>query len=249
MAARTRFPTRTVVNSKHLVPWLAAEGPLSYSPVEPPDGDYFFQYTWILPELFNPQTNLREHRYFGSPLEHSARFLFDFWANARSGRGAAQQRYCQLGALSDDEVRTPIAAYRYVRKLYNIDGSLLIQHGSYQWISLEDQPHVEDGEVLLYRGIGQATLFRCLRFQQQSLSLANREIWRRYLGLQANMLSDSVLSFNTIHDRIKRCETGGLRDGTWLGDTLARRPDSTLNRQGSPRTSGTRPSSPIPWTR
>ena len=32
------------------------------------------------------------------------------------------------------------------------------------------------------------------------------------------MLSDSVLSFNTIHDRIKRCETGGLRHGTWLGD-------------------------------
>jgi hypothetical protein len=35
------------------------------------------------------------------------------------------------------------------------------------------------------------------------------------------MLSDSVLSFNTIHDRIKRCETNGLRDGTWLGDKLA----------------------------
>jgi hypothetical protein len=29
------------------------------------------------------------------------------------------------------------------------------------------------------------------------------------------------LSFNTIHDRIRRCETGGLRDGTWLADTLA----------------------------
>jgi hypothetical protein len=35
------------------------------------------------------------------------------------------------------------------------------------------------------------------------------------------MLSDSTLSFNTIHDRTKRCETGGLRDGTWLADTLA----------------------------
>jgi hypothetical protein len=35
------------------------------------------------------------------------------------------------------------------------------------------------------------------------------------------MLSDSILSFNTIHDRIKRCETAGLRDGTWLGDKLA----------------------------
>jgi hypothetical protein len=35
------------------------------------------------------------------------------------------------------------------------------------------------------------------------------------------MLSDSGLSFNTIHDRTKRCETSHLRDGTWLGDDLA----------------------------
>ena len=35
------------------------------------------------------------------------------------------------------------------------------------------------------------------------------------------MLSDSVQSFNTVHDRTKRCETDGLRDGTWLADTLA----------------------------
>jgi hypothetical protein len=35
------------------------------------------------------------------------------------------------------------------------------------------------------------------------------------------MLSDSVLSFNTIHDRVMRSETEGLRHGTWLGDTMA----------------------------
>ena len=35
------------------------------------------------------------------------------------------------------------------------------------------------------------------------------------------MLSDSVLSFNTIHDRVNRCETGGLRHATWLGDEVA----------------------------
>src|SRR5437879_4148922 len=35
------------------------------------------------------------------------------------------------------------------------------------------------------------------------------------------MLSDSILSFNTIHDRLKRCETAGLRDGTWVGYELA----------------------------
>jgi hypothetical protein len=35
------------------------------------------------------------------------------------------------------------------------------------------------------------------------------------------MLSDSSLSFNTIHDRTKRCETAFLNDGTWLADRLA----------------------------
>ena len=222
MAARPRFSTATVVDSRHLVPWLAAEGPLAYSPAEPPTRDYFFQYTWILPGIFSPQVNLREHRYFGSPLKQSARFLFDFWTSARSGSGpAALPRYFRLGITSDNEVRTPMAAYRHVRKLYNTAGSLLIQHGSYQWISLEDQPNIEDGEVLLYRGIGTTTLFRHLRFRSQELSPANRDIWQKYLSIQASMLSDSVLSFNTVHDRVKRCETGGLRDGTWLSDELA----------------------------
>jgi hypothetical protein len=35
------------------------------------------------------------------------------------------------------------------------------------------------------------------------------------------MLSDSVPSFNTIHDRVRRCETGELRDETCLADELA----------------------------
>jgi len=57
MPARFRFSTRTVVNSEYLVPWLAAEGPLADSPAEPPARDYYFQYTWILPGLFDPQVN------------------------------------------------------------------------------------------------------------------------------------------------------------------------------------------------
>ncbi|MHB8817084.1 MAG: hypothetical protein ACYDAE_27995, partial [Steroidobacteraceae bacterium] len=164
--------------------------------------------------------NLHEYRYFGSPLKGSARFLFDFWNNVRSGGGAALQRYCELGSFSPHEVRTPLAAYHYVRKPYNTPGFVLIQHGSYQWISSEDQPFIEAGEAVLYRGIGQASIFRQLHFRPDELSSANREIWGKYLALQAEMLSDSTLSFNTIHDRIKRCETGGLRDGTWLTDEL-----------------------------
>ena len=36
--------------------------------------------------------------------------------------------------------------------------------------------------------------------------------------VQADMLSESLLSFNTIHDPVRRRETGRRRDGTWLGD-------------------------------
>ena len=220
MAARSRFSTRTVIDSKYLVPWLAAEGPLAYSPAEPPAKDYFFQYTWILPEIFDQRVNLREHRYFGSPLKDCARFLFDFWNEVRCGGGAARKRYCEFGLISPQEVRTPLAAYHHVRKPYDTPGFVLIQHGSYQWISSADQPLIEAGEVVLYRGIGQASTFRQLRFRPDELSPANHEVWLKFLALQANMMSDSALSFNTIHDRIRRCETGGLRDGTWIADEL-----------------------------
>jgi hypothetical protein len=115
MAARSRFSTSTIIDSEYLVPWLSAEGPLAYSPTKPPARDYFFQYTWILPGIFNPLVNLREHRYFGSPLKDSARILFDFWANARRGDGPALRRYCQFGFFSDNELRTPMAAYHHVR--------------------------------------------------------------------------------------------------------------------------------------
>jgi hypothetical protein len=219
--ALSRYSTSTVFGSEYLVPWLAAEGPLAYSPAEPPTRDYFFQYSWILPGIFDQKVNLREHRYFGSYLKDSARFLFDFWANARNGYGAALQQYCGLGLVSDIEVKAPLAAYHHVRKPYDTAGTLLIQHGSYQWISHQHQPRIEQGQVLLYRGIGQSTVFRCLQFERDSLSPANREIWRKYLDVQAQMLSDSVLSFNSIHDRVNRCETGGLRHATWLGDGMA----------------------------
>ena len=221
MATLSRFSTSTIVASNGFVPWLAAQGPLAYCPVEPPARDYFFQYSWILPGIFDPKVNLREHRYFGSDRKDSAKFLFDFWGSARKGCGAALQQYCELGHFSDSEVRAPLAAYHHVRKYSDTVGSLLIQHGSYQWISREDQPHIEQGEVLLYRGLGQGAVFRCLQFEVDDLTAANREIWRTYLRLQAEMLSDSVLSFNTIHDRVKRSETEGLRHGTWLGDTMA----------------------------
>jgi hypothetical protein len=217
----SRFSTSTVSNSHYLVPWLAAEGPLAYTPTEPPASDYFFQYSWILPGIFNPTVNRRRHYYFGSDDKGAARFLFEFWSQARQGRGADLQIYHDSGRFSDTEVTAPIAAYHHVRRWYDTAGAVLMQHGSYQWIALEDQPLIEQGEVLLFRGIGESSEFRRLRFHPEDLSQRNREIWRRYVGAHVTMLSDSVLSFNTIHDRVVRTETGSLRHASGLSDDIA----------------------------
>lgn len=221
MPARSRFSTSTAVDSEYLLPWLSAEGAPASGPTKPPARDYFFECTGILPEIFNPQVNLPEHRYSGGPLKDSARSLFDFWANARREDGPALQKYRQFGFFSDDQLRRPMAAHHHVCPYRDTSGSLLFQQGSYRWPSLEDQPGVPAGEVSLYRGIGKATRFRCMRFLPEELSPANGEIWRRYLRVQAEVLSDSIASFHPIHDRVKRSETRGLRDGTWAGDELA----------------------------
>jgi hypothetical protein len=229
---RSRYSTRTVLNSENIVPWLAAEGPLSYSPIEPPMRDYFFQYSWVLPGIFHPTVSRRHRYYFGHDVKNHAAWLFDFWHNMRTGNGAVAQQYYAPGLVSDAGVTAPIAAFRHIKKPYGVAGSLLIQHGSYQWVPPQDQPGIEQGEVLLFRGIGQATVFRCLQFRPEALSPANRDIWRRYLGVQVEMLSDSVVSFNTIHDRVNRCETGALRHATWLADEMATRAGLEIHSPG-----------------
>ncbi len=95
-----RYSTRTVVGQDVLVPWLAANGPLAYTPETPPDRDYFFQYGWILPEIVNPESNPREHRYFGAGLRDQASEVFAFWNNARRGRRKRVHIVIRHGATS-----------------------------------------------------------------------------------------------------------------------------------------------------
>jgi hypothetical protein len=89
--------TSTIYGEKYLVPWLASAGPLSYAPEKPPLSNYYFQYTWILPQIFNPQLNLRQHLYFGALHKHQARFLFRFWERARVEHLTC--RYAKLGSF------------------------------------------------------------------------------------------------------------------------------------------------------
>jgi len=229
-----RFSTSTLTDPTHCVPWLAAHGPLAYTPESPPKTDYFFQYSWILPEIFDAKVNKRCHYYFGAPIREDAARLFEFWKQARNGQ--IKRVYYFPGVIAGDGLSVPVAAYRATLHPYDdSDSWLLMQHGSYQWIRLAAQPHLEEGQILLYRGIQEAKTFHYPDLGQDLRGAANRKIWDRYLALQWRMLSDSALSFNTIHDRTKRCETGCLNDGTWLADQLATEAGLDIEAEGLAR--------------
>jgi hypothetical protein len=89
---KKKYSTSTVYGQEYLVPWLASEGPLAYTPEEPPAKDYFFQYSWILPEIFDPEESLRNHFYFGIRYKDGAKFLFQFWERARKGQAPAERQ-------------------------------------------------------------------------------------------------------------------------------------------------------------
>ena len=98
---------------------------------------------------------------------------------------------------------------------------LFMQRGSYQLARAEDQPLLPSGEVVLYRGIQQSTAFRFLHLDHSRLDEEKGRVWQSYVGAQVRMLSDSVLSFNTIHDRAARSETTHIRDRSWVSDEVA----------------------------
>jgi hypothetical protein len=106
--ARKAYPTSTKASSNRLVPWLAAEGPLAYTPESPPERDSLFQYGWVLPQVCRP--GLRRHAYFGATRREAALDLFAFWQDAR--RGTVNRIAHHEGRLDEHRVEAPIAVYR-----------------------------------------------------------------------------------------------------------------------------------------
>lgn len=213
------------------MPWLAASGPLSYSPENPPPSDYYFKYDWVLPGIFTPGTTRRRHFYFGSLFKEDARELFSFWRTARES--GAVSVACQFGGVgADARITAPVAIYSALdagdRPCY-----LFMQHGSYQLVPIDDQPLLRAGEVVLYRGIQRSSVFRFLQVGQGSLDAKRSRVWQSYVRTQSRILSDSVLSFNAVHDRAMRCETNHIRDGSRISDEIAR--DEGLDLAGDRR--------------
>jgi hypothetical protein len=217
----SRHSTKTVGAGGAMVPWLAASGPLAYTPETPPDRDYYFQYGWVMPEVLSPGRGRRQHHYFGAGRRDFADEVFRFWTNARAG--FRTQIYAKHGSFSEGDITAPIAVYLHKNPILQREWYMLIQHGSYLYVPCEDQPEMDDGIVYLYRGIQAAPVFRYLGFDAEQLGPTEASLWQAFLQTQAEILSDSVASFNSIHDRTVRCETGGINDRTLVSDGIAKR--------------------------
>ena len=152
-----RFSTSTLATGSEVVPWLAASGELAYSPQSPPERDYFFQYSWVVPGILGSGANRRRHYWFGDPGKDTpdVKLLFRFWSKARRGEcDALFVSNGMVGPLGD--VTAPLAAYRH--EDVHSSGSrrerlILIQHGSFHIGDIQSQPLADRGEAVLYRGI------------------------------------------------------------------------------------------------
>lgn len=126
---RLRFSTSTLAGGE-IVPWLASSGELAYSPHSPPERDYYFQYSWLIPAIFRAGVN-RVAFLVRRPLKDrpEVRLLFAFWNNAR--RAEVETLYLSNGITEVDEVRAPLAVYRHSEAgPLQRERPILIQHGS-----------------------------------------------------------------------------------------------------------------------
>lgn len=210
-----KFRTSTKLKDGTLSPWLAASGPLSYTPENPPNSKYFFQYSWLMPSLFKD----KKHYYFGYPFASFSRwdnytdrtidFLISFWEHAKTD--SSSPIVILNGKITARGFNAPIACYSYRERNKHVDSYIFIQHGSYLTVPTQKQPHVHEGKVLLYRGIGNREIFDFFTPNLTDVSPEVLDSLRRYWLAHEHSFSDSETSFSVSHSRVNRCETGHLR--------------------------------------
>ena len=212
---RLRFSTSTLAGEE-FVPWLASAGELAYSPYSPPERDYYFQYSWVIPGIFRPDIGGRRHRWFGSPIKDcpQVRLLFAFWNRARQREVDAL--YVSNGMTGREDITAPVAVYRHFEVYpFARERLILIQHGSYLIGDIKSQPYIDRGEAVLYRGIQNDEVFLFRR-------LTTADIRLRLISVHARTLADSVTSFNAVHCNVSRTETGSFNDRSFMLGHLCR---------------------------
>ena len=203
------FITSTITSNNEIVPWLAAQGSLSYSPFLPPPTDYFFLYNFILPKIFHDKVNRQQHYWFGDyagKKDLDVLSLLNFWNSARDG--CITPIFIHNAKAAMEKFAAPMAIFKFNCHAIGRPTPyyLFMQHGSYLKIHVKEQPLLESGFVLLYRGIGIAHQYR-LSYMPEEKTLINR-----YREILLSSLSCSVISFNTAHSSIYRAETDHLRN-------------------------------------
>jgi len=80
------------------------------------------------------------------------KLLFTFWNRARQDE--LDTLYVSNGRFGLEDVQAPLAVYRH-SDLYPCtrDRRIFMQHGSYLIADWESQPHIDQGEAVLYRGV------------------------------------------------------------------------------------------------
>jgi hypothetical protein len=206
-----KYYTSTVRSDGAIVPWLASEGPLAYSPENPPESKYLFQYGWLMPKVYND----RRHYYFGKWTSLSRQYgdldvqlLMDFWAKARAN--AIERVYVKTGERNANGFTAPIACYRFHKDWNNRDTYVLMQHGSYLTIDVAEQPFIINGRLVLYRGLGKKRRYSW-RSWNSNLSPKQNSVLQCYFDVHHKAFSDSEISFQIAHVWVRRTETGFLQ--------------------------------------
>src|SRR5260370_21033661 len=134
--SRLRFSTSPLAGDE-LVPRLASAGELAYSRHSPPERDYYFQYSWVIPGIFHAGTSVRRHFWFGGPFKDSpeVRMLFAFWNRAR--RGEVDTLYLSNGMAGREGGTAPLAVYRHSGVSSGTERLVMIHHARYLLVRLK----------------------------------------------------------------------------------------------------------------
>jgi hypothetical protein len=203
-----KHSTNTVARSGELVPWMAAEGGLAYSPLDPPDSRYFFQYSFHMPDVFQDP---RCHHYFGCFSRWSDQdgwsnigFLKRFWEDSRFR--AVEEIIVKCGMLTGVGFLAPIACFTHANSI------IAIQNGSYLKVAPTWQPKLMEGHLYLFRGIGEDKEYRQLRIELGKLTHDSLKVLESYYKSMYASFADSKLAFKVAHAATFRTETAFLRD-------------------------------------
>lgn len=202
-----QYDTNTRLPDGRIVPWLAAKGPLSFTPENPPTDLSLHDYGRIMPGLFT-----KEAKYLWGISEHDGgvETLKYFWQCAADNN--LERVHVLYGEKENPFFKAPMAVY----KNKTSDMYMLMQNGVYQFVRGGDHPRIAEGFVRIHCGIGTNSTYvhKMLWSRDQSLSQLSdqdRQIIRAFFKIHEVNSSDSILNFIAGHQAIVRPNTAHIQ--------------------------------------